>query len=140
MAAGATKEVFGPVVHATEITVINQYPIAKLDADGEFAYMSFKVPHDFSSIVSAQIVLASGWNGNNQNLDISASYGAIGEDKATHQENDVASVYDFVGGIWTTIDISGILTALAAGDLVGINLTTHEVLELYVLGVRFRYN
>ncbi len=142
-AAGATKEFWAPttVVTGGSMTHWELYFVgAKLSAAAQRAYTVFHIPHDFSSITEAVLVVIPLSTQGSANWDINSSYGAIGEAYSTHQEGDSATAYNVVLSQLFEVDISGILSSITVGDHVAIRLlennSAHDVL---VLGVRFKY-
>lgn len=140
--SGATKEffvkMFLPV--APSMGKTSSYAEIQLD-EGDDGYSAFKIPHDFTSIVSAEIWLFSDANDAAWDVDISSVYAAVGEGYTTHTETDTATTYNFTSLEIEVIDISGILTNISADDVVGIELENNDAAgDLYVLGIRFRYS
>ncbi len=139
--AGATKEFFALATQATTLEPKGLYPCARATQGGGTAYIGFNTPHDFTTITAAVIVCLQTGSSANRDVDIGSEYASIGQVYTTHQEADNATTYTFVANQWKEIDISGILSALVAGDLVGIKLTNQEVTgHVFVLGVRFKYS
>jgi len=132
--AGGTKEFFVPVGCGTDETTFS--------VEGDFqivvsyAYHSFKMPHDFTSIVAVEAICS---NGATESLDVRgrSDYGAVGETTNTHSEEDAALSTNFIEDKLTAIDISGILSALVADDIVGIDMSESGVRWM---GIRFRYS
>jgi len=108
-------------------------------AQNKYATFNFYVPHDFTTITEAVIVAHRGITAENLDIDLDATYGAAGEDKHNHNETDAASVYTLVGGKLTEIDVSGVLTGIAAGDYVGLTIENKEVAAIQIVEFRFRY-
>lgn len=107
----------------------------------ESARVSFHIPHDFSSITEAVLMVIPFATQAAANWDIFSSYAAKGEPRNTHAESDVASTYNVTNGELFEVDISGILSALSAGDYVGIRVQQktagHNVVAC---AVRFEYS
>jgi hypothetical protein len=139
---GSTKEFFVPVVYTSNgaYGVEDEYACVKMTAVGQNAYMTFHAPHDYSSITNAVIVIIPGCTQANANWDIYSNYAAVGQDSVTHSQNNTAATYNVASGIIYELDISGILTNLAAGDNVAIRLLqSGNGHNLNVLGIRFKY-
>lgn len=140
--ATATKEFFAPSLYSTVGFVPNYglFPGAII-TNGQQGYVHFHIPHDFSSIIEAVAVIISADTNANADIDIDSIYGAVGEKYNEHSEADAASVYNIAVTKFFDLDISGILTALAAGDYVAIRLWSKDVnSEFTLLGVRFKYS
>jgi len=105
---------------------------------------NFFVPFDATSIQEVTLlgICSAGAAGPGRDIDLSSDYAAVGEDKATHQETDTTTVYDFTGltDEIIEIDLTPVLSVLAAGDHVGVNVD-HNGLggAIEYLGVRLRY-
>lgn len=142
ISVGATKEFFVPATYGdgTHQAFVD-YPVWYCGAVDKFAAVAFYVPADFNSITEAVFV---GVPANTQaaaNYDIYSDYAAAGELYNAHSESDLASTYNVTINIMTEIDISGILSALAAGDYVGVRLMVKAVDHYFLaLGVRFKYS
>lgn len=139
--AAPTMEFFVPVTYGTEMVASDFRPVAKCDAVDEVAYVSFKVPHDFTSIINAELIVQPAATQAAADWGIYARYAAIGEMSDTHNESDNTTTYNVTVNKLFAIDISGILSNLAADDNVGVMFrqgsADHNV---FVLGVRFKYN
>lgn len=92
---------------------------------------NFTVPADFGSLVSLDLIgiPSSGAAGSGKDIDLFSDYGAIGENFANHSESDTTTVYDFTGDtdLFITIDLSGIFTSLAVGDLCGCQIDHNAI-------------
>lgn len=108
---------------------------------GTITYLTLKVPHDYTSITSAQVIVYhQDINKSTVDIDITADYGAVGEAFNNHSESDTASTYNFTANELTAIDISSELTGIAVDDYVKIAVTVNTAdLELWIYGIRFRY-
>lgn len=141
--ATATKEFFVPATGTSGGVAADfyaTYAVIGLSA-GDYAKMAFHIPHDFNSITEAVIVVILRGSDATADWDINSAYGASGEAYNTHTEGDNASVYNVTNNQLFEVDISGILTALAADDYVGVELFIGAgEPDVDVLGVRFRYS
>ncbi|GAI84027.1 unnamed protein product [marine sediment metagenome] len=138
----STKEFFSSVTYTTaNIRQWGDFPTAFLIALNNAAWISFHVPHDFTAIVEAVIIVIPDRTTADADWDIYSDYGASGEAYNTHSEQDVATLYNVTANQLFEVDISGILSALAADDYVGIQLKLADALDaVNVVGVRFKYN
>lgn len=142
-AAGApTKELFIPVTYGSNaIEHEGDYPIIPVNGLNKLAYAIFQVPHDFTSIVSAEFIVMPRCTDAAANWDIYSDYAAIGEDRITHSESDTVSTYNVTDLELFAVDISGILSALAADDIVGIRIKVSTDPDWFnAMGVRLRYS
>lgn len=89
---------------------------------GDQAYVTWKCPFDFVTLSEAYLVVRPLFTQAAANWNIGSQYGAIGESYITHNENDGATTYNVTQDILFGVDCSGILTNLAAGDIVGISI------------------
>ena len=92
------------------------------------------MPHDFSTLVSAH---AFTWNDSTEVLAITmkSHYAAAGELYNANEETGTPNT-SFSANKITLVDVSSILTGIAAGDYIGIELTRADVSWM---GIRFRY-
>ena len=141
-AGGATKEFFVPVsgvvVSTATYEQMGDWPVMLLDA-GELAFMAFFVPTDFTSITDAVIVLRPIGSAGAAGYDINSDFGAVGESTTANSGSDTTTTYNVTAGIIFELDISGILTGLAAGDYVGIKFTGDGASDPRIMGIRFKY-
>lgn len=140
-----TKEFFEPI-NTTGTTPDDYFAhtCKTLDVEDEFSVCDFGVPADFSSIIAAELFIVSSDTQAAVDYDISSSYGAEGQNCVVHQESDTTSTYSVSAGIFYAIDISGILSSLAAGDVVGIKLIKQVAVGtetwVKVFGIHFKYS
>lgn len=137
---GDTKELFVPATFGSIDNFYGAYPVKRCNIANPHAYMCFMAPLDFSSISSAQIIVIPRATQGAANWDIESDYAAAGEAYNTHHESDSASTYEVADNQLFAIDVSGILSGLAAGDFVGIKLTQSTTgHDVDVLGLRLKY-
>ncbi len=140
-----TKEFFTSIVSFLDggvwkpIDGATNRPSAPLTTNGDAAFMSFMVPQDFNAIVSAAILGAPYTTDPAADWDISSDYAAIGQNKDTHQESDNVTTYSVATNEIYALDISGILSSLSPGDLVGVRLDRRTI-SIRVYGIWFRYS
>jgi hypothetical protein len=106
----------------------------------EMAYMTFFVPNDFTAITSAEVIYISG--GNNIGFEITTDYGALGESYNTHSERTSGAIIGSGTNSIESLDFTGALSALAANDYVGVNVSDSGVLgnnDIIVLGAKVKY-
>lgn len=102
--------------------------------------IAFRVPYDFTSITSAEAIIIPDQTNATTNIDINSDYGAIGEAYNNHSESDTASTYNLTQNQIYALDVSGILTGIAAGDYVGIRITAGAGGDTHnFIGFRLRY-
>ena len=105
----------------------------------DYAYVDFKAPFDFASIDTAFLRCHAAVTQANANIDIRARYSAAGEAFDTHDESDNATTYAITNTQQFDIDVSGILTALAAGDSGILSAQTKDGENFYVRGFYLKY-
>jgi hypothetical protein len=139
--ARATKEFFAPVTAGLNVLKNwASYAGCELAEGEDWAAVTFSVPHDFSAIITAQLILVSYSIQDPTVLSFYSTYGSLGEDAEAHEEDDIGGEYVFGEHTLEAIDLSGILAELVAGDFVGILiLNAGQDWEGFILGVRFRY-
>jgi len=109
------------------------------------ARFTFKIPDDFNSLTSIYLIgqVSVGAAGSGKNIDLSSDYGAAGEALNQHSETDTTTTYDFTGYSGqnnSIIDLSVVLSSLAAGDYVGI-FVDHNAIGggIDYLGIKLLY-
>jgi hypothetical protein len=135
-----TKEIF---YIADTVANDGSYRVRNIGSAGAFRF-DFKVPHDFSSLVSLVLVgwPESGAAGPGKDIDLTSEYGAVGEARNQHSESDTTSTYDLGStDVIFELDISGVFSVLAANDYAGV-LVDHNGVGgvVHYLGIRLRYN
>jgi len=136
-----TQELFVPAFpgYATQ-TYLDKYAVCRANAAGMFCQMVFIVPHDYSSITDAVMLVIPRATQSTANWDIMTSYAANGEAHTTHVTENSSSTYNVTNLQLFEIDISGILGSIAAGDYVGIRYSQGTAgHNADVVGVRFKY-
>lgn len=122
--AGSKHLFFGTTFNTT----YNNEPVRSILTGGNFRW-PFEIPDDFSSLVVAHIHVTptAGAAGSGKDIDLYSNYSASGEDSTLHQENDTTSTYQLgsVADERGDLDVSGVLTGIAAGDRGGV-LVDHQ--------------
>lgn len=118
------------------------YRIRNLGGNGNFNF-NIRAPFDFVTLISCQAIFFNRSASNDGNLiDIESNYGALGEQADNTIESDTLNVTfsTFPVERLGALDLSSILTSLAAGDFVGINID-HNGLggSLDYIGLLLRY-
>ncbi len=143
-AAGATKEFFIPVsAYAVggALGSHGDFPAMALLASTDYAYFVFVVPLDFNSITEAVLETIPILTSIGARIDIWSDYAAEGQAYNTHSEEQVATTHDQTTNIIYEKDISPILSALVAGDIVGIKAKIDSVSDqVSMLGIRLKYS
>lgn len=119
------------------------YRVRSVGGAGTFRF-NFRVPADFTTLVSVELIgwaQGAGAVGAGKDIDLSSEYGAPGQLKNQHAEVDTTSTYtipavDTIFGL----DLSTVLTQLAADDFAGIQVTHNAIGgAVAYLGIRLRY-
>ena len=98
------------------------YPAAILSGATQFALTSFHCPANFSAIVTSVLIVIPTSTQASANWDIESHYAANGEAYNTHSESDTVTTYNVTAQQLFEVDVSGILSSLAADDYVGLKL------------------
>jgi hypothetical protein len=116
------------------------YRTRALGTGGTFNF-NFVVPNDFVSLVSLEAIGIPNTSFTTKNIRFASNYGQVGELYTIHSETDNAKNYSGVQNVLLAVDISSVFTALAAGDMCGVNIL-HVTLGTTIdyLGIRLRYN
>ena len=141
--AVVTKDFFVPVTTTRngEMTYRGKVAVCILTDINQWAFTCFHMPHDFTAIVEAVLVVIPVSTQAAAEWSIATQYGSGGESYSAHLESDNTTTYNVSLGNYFEIDISGILTALAADDYVGIEVILRNAAhDVNVVGVRFKYS
>jgi hypothetical protein len=108
---------------------------------GNTAFFNFTVPDDFSSLTSLEMVAFATTTGT-YDLDYTSDYGNpdAGETKTHHSESSLTNTGAITVNVLTWFDVSAVVSVLAAGDVVGIQITdggAGPIIE--ALGLRMIY-
>lgn len=119
-----------------------EYRVRPIAGSGAFRF-DFAVPLDFAVLVSLEIVgwPAAGAAGVGKDIDLLSNYGALGQNKAAHAEQDVGTVFDTgTVDVIFGIDLSPVFSSLAAGDFAGVQVDHNAIGgSINYLGIRLRY-
>ena len=137
----STKEFFMPVTFGTTMTENNDVPGALINATADKAHIGFFVPADFTAITEAVVMRIAAATATHR-LNYTSHYANATEQISAHTEalpdqdtvENVTNLYEQ--------DISGILSNLAVGDYVGIEVLgdVTNVPNDLIAGVRFKYS
>lgn len=109
---------------------VGDFPAAYMTANDDKAAVSFRCPSDFTSITEAYLLVIPKATQGSANWDTTSDYAAVGEAYNTHSESNTASTYNVTDDQLFKVDVSGILTSLAADDFCGIAIqikdATHD--------------
>ena len=123
-----------------DLKTYGSWPVAELTNADDKANMSFFVPAEYTSLVSMTILVISKVTDAAANWDLSAQYGAIGQDYDQHTENDTATTYNVTTDKLYGVDASGVFTSLAANDYASLQLLLADAGDdVYVIGCLFKY-
>lgn len=104
------------------------------------SYFSFFVPHDFTSLVSLELIVFPTSTQIAADIDLFSSYAEIGQDRTAHQESDTTITYNLTANQMAGLDISSVFSAIVAGDFCGIHVDQSGAPVMKYLGIRLRYN
>jgi len=118
----------------------DSYAVDSVTSNGA-AHFAFRVPSDFVSLVTLEVVLFTNGNVVTGDIDLNSSYAAVGEDRVTNMESDTTATYNFTADEISVIDISGVFTSIAANDLCGLEVDQNGLgTTAHYLGIRLRYS
>ena len=140
-AIAATRELFFPVTYSAPAISIDTYiPVGPLINASGFALMAFFIPADFLSLTSAVIWVIPKATQGAADWQIHSWYAQDGEARNTHAESDIVTTYNVTNNQNFEVDVSGILTALAALDRGGIRLLLNDnAHDVSVVGLYIKY-
>uniref|UniRef100_A0A6M3KLA9 Uncharacterized protein n=1 Tax=viral metagenome TaxID=1070528 RepID=A0A6M3KLA9_9ZZZZ len=139
-AGGGVKAIWAVPTNGTGTnSSIVTYP-AYYCQNGQNCLMTFKVPAAFTTISSVYIWVVPTVTQAAANWDIFSKYGSVGEVYDEHGGTLNVPTYNVTNAVLFRIDISSVLTSLAAGDIVGIEfLVSSANHDAKVLGLLFEY-
>src|SRR5680860_402206 len=121
-------------------TFLYTFPVGRLTDFDDKAYTSFIVPADYVSGMTGSLVGIPAFTDGASNYDLDVNYGASEESPTTHSATDTASTYSTTANQFIAIDLSSLLTDIAAGDTVGVELRLGDAGDdIDVVGVKFAY-
>lgn len=130
--------VYSPVTYGSQLEAKDTYPAALIKSNGE-AYISLCVPSDFDSLEYCSVTGISGADAD-QTFKIYTDYGTAGEHYQNHQQSDTSiTVANDTNDIFF-INISYLLTNLAANDIIGIKVVNGSTGDMWVTGAILAYN
>lgn len=137
-----TREFFWPSTLGTGVPALNigTYPGTDCLTGGAGGYVAGVIPHDFNAIDEAVLMIIPHDTNAVGNIDIYSHYASPGEQENVHTEQDLASTYNITTHEIFEIDISGILSDIAAGDYLGLlAVAFNATSEFLLVGMRLRY-
>ncbi len=135
--ATATKEFFITHQGAPSTTGVGDWQVRLVGSAAEI-FFTFMVPHDFTSLTSADVLVLPDatetlqWD---QDVSVSAS-GETHDNDARQALNETLAV---TVNVLAECDVSASMTGLAAGDYVGLRFQS-DTDNIKTLGLRVRYN
>ena len=112
-----------------------------MDATNERAYFEFLVPHDFTSLTTAVLIVIPN-STTTMRISLYSDYAAVGETRNVHSETSEGESFAVTGGEMSAVDISGILSNLAANDYVGIEIKGYSssAPDWCITGIKITYS
>ena len=105
----------------------------------ETCFFIFVIPQDFNLLDSAEIWISPDIT-TTIDYSLASSYSAIGEAQSTHTETEDNTNLAVTDLIPIALDVSGVLSSIAIGDLVGIRLSAVTDNAIIAIGLRIKYN
>lgn len=111
-----------------------------IDADGEIAHISFRVPDDFNSLIEAELVWLSAGAVTDMVLNVSTKFSAHTEAEDAHSDSTTVTRTTLADKLYED-DISGAFTGLLAGDIVGVKCERPASGNFngLIIGLRIKY-
>jgi hypothetical protein len=122
------------------VNSIGDYKVKKMGQGGVDNFL-FNVPSDFTSLIDLQLIFSPDSTiAVDKTVNLDSDYGTIGENITNHSESVINQSITGTGGIFTTLDISTVFTALGADDICGLKLNLNNIGSgINVYGIRLRY-
>lgn len=145
--SGATKEIFAMVHAAYGGNAFVTSTGIGINAAGEKGHAAILIPHDFTSLVSLEVILLPEATGADMHCEIKTFYGAY-DDETYNVRTETADARD----IGATVNIQNLAHSIAdlvdtdplvAGDLLWVDVlydATAVATNLTYRGLRLRYN
>ena len=142
-----TKQLFLPITFGNPLIAPAGIPCGvKISSGGQNGIVTFTMPGDFNSIVNCW-ALGIAYAGNDttkMKLSFASNYGTDGQLYNIHSEtsDDQDSADNTTTSKFCAWELSGILSALASGDRVGIRASytaTAVASDVSILGVKLNY-
>jgi len=132
----ATKDIVFPSDYGANE---GNYRVRQVSGTGAFRH-NFRVPHDFTSLLSVVAICAPLVNVVAGDIDLFSDYGAQGASLTQFQETDVGATYNLTAMVWNALDLSPVFNSLAANQYCGVQID-HNGLGTSVdyFGIRLRY-
>jgi hypothetical protein len=134
--AGQEKELFIRYDHNGSI---GDYTFVGVGSNSNI-HLSFSFPAAMEELIAVEIIVMPNSIGLNKSIDISSSYGLVGENILTHQETASLTGLNFTADTHDIIDVTSVFSSVVSGDIAGIT-TDHQAIgqTLRYLGLRLRY-
>lgn len=135
---GGTKRLFfAPSAQSPQTS--GQHVGLSITADGA-GNLEFAIPNDFNSLVSLVVLLIPANTIGAADIDLESDYAAVGQDAQAHSEANAVITYALVADQIAGIDVSSVFSAIAAGDVCGLELDFTSVTGgAVVLGTILEY-
>ncbi len=122
------------------LAILNSMTVGNLITQSDQASVSFAIPFDFVTLVSAEFIVVPNVTNAAVDWNIHSIYGAVGEAYTTHGSSESAATYNVTQNQTFSVNISGILPSIIAGDIVGVRIVLGDSShDLYPVGVRLVY-
>ena len=118
----------------------NNFRERSLGAIAQFNW-TFYIPFDFSVLLAAEMIgIPMGTNAAAP-IDFDTEYGAVGEVFNTHTESSVGATFAITLNTILAIDLSPVLSSIAAGDYVGLTYDHQGIgTTINYIGLRLFYS
>lgn len=132
--SSAPRELWFPAVFGGNGNFFGDYQVALNTA--AIRYFTFFIPTDFMGLTSCVLVYIKR-DTDNQQWQLESDYGAAGEQYNNHSESQLTGLVAETDGRIYELDITGVLSSIAAGDYVGVS--ADPINRARVLGIRMIY-
>jgi len=133
---GFIKELFFPPNDAKQN--IGSYSVNSVSKKSS-TYFTFHIPNDFSQIESINVFYVPLFNNNNDNLELSSTYGSVGEDYDQNQEAEDISV-DFEKDKLSQLDVKTVFGNLSPNSMCGLKIQHDKIGgTVRYVGIEVRY-
>lgn len=138
-ASAFTKQVWMPAASSTTAAAGTFAPYTTVQCNAaQVVRFNFHVPTDFITLASAQLVIIPTANSTLQ-YDLTSYFNTFTENYSAGTATLNNQTLSVTTSIINSIDASGVLSSIAANDIVGLQLSS-DVANIYVLGLLIKYN
>ena len=133
--SGGNKTLFFNCLKGSSYSAVGDFWTTE---SGSECYFILLIPDDFSSLVSADVIVLPVASGS-LTFSLESDYATTGEAYNTHSDSDTTGSYALTDEELIGIDVSSVLASISAGDYVGLTIEKDSAVSLKFIGLKFVY-